>query len=181
MIGVCASEPLAGCLTAGKTHLQVKNSDDDIKDQIKWKWSKGDALTQNLLGDPTQTDGYALCIYDEVLDVPELVAQAGVAPSAVLWRDKDPKGIQYKDKTGSSAGVTKVLVKTGAATKSKAQVIAKGANIDMPAPLSGDQYFNLGSVLTAQLVGPSGLCFDAVFTTPDAKKNDGVQFKASAP
>src|SRR5207249_3129611 len=37
----CASVPLMGCRTAGKSILQLKQNLDDNKDKLVWKWIKG--------------------------------------------------------------------------------------------------------------------------------------------
>jgi hypothetical protein len=176
---ICDATPKVGCLTAGGASFQVKDNADDAKDQVKWKWKKGDAVAQADLGDPDTTATYTLCVYDTTLAVESLVASIRVEPNAG-WQSKDPKGWKYKDKTGAENGVQKVQLKTGDAGKSKAQVKAKGAAIPMPQPFSGTEFFDQDTEVIVQLVNDqTATCWTSEFTT--AKKNEVDQFKAKAP
>ena len=122
---------------------------------------------------------YSLCIYDSTGNTDSLVATLSIDPNAG-WTSKDPKGYQYKDKTGAQDGVTKAKLKTGDAGKTSASIGAKGLNIPMPAPHSGTEFFDQDTTVTVQLVNnQTATCWTSSFTT--AKKNDGVQFKATAP
>ena len=168
-----------GCLTGAKASLQVKEKGD--KDQIKWKLGKGGVLGQADLGTPTTTTAYTLCIYDETGDVPALATSLTVAADATKWKDKDPKGFQYKDKAGASDGVTKVQFKTATvAGKSKAQFQAKGANVPTPTPISASEFFDQDTNVTVYLVNDANdTCWQSDFATN--KKNTADQFKAKAP
>jgi hypothetical protein len=180
-LAACDDAPIMGCLAAAKSSFQIKdNATDDSKDQMKWKWGNGDFVDQAMLGNPVLTTGYALCVYDEIGDSPSLVARAAIRPSA-LWVDKSPKGVQFKDKDADNDGVTKVQIKTGAATKSKAQLAAKGVDAILPTPVSLTQFLNIDSEVTVQLVADNGTCFSSTFVAGGVSKNDGSQFKAKAP
>ena len=175
----CSASPLAGCTTGLKSSIQIRDNADPGKRGIKWKLSRGDAVVQADLGDPTTTTEYSLCVYDETGDVASLATSLQVDPGPA-WDDRDPKGFKHKDKTGTPQGVQQVQMKTGESGKTKAQVKAKGANTVMPVPISPLEYFDLDSRVTVQLIASDvAHCWTTEFTA--AKKNDGSQFKAKSP
>jgi hypothetical protein len=164
--GACPASPASGCRSAGKSLLLYKNSADDTKDKLIWKWIKGDATTLAELGVPTGTTNYALCVY----------AGTAVATVNLLagsnWQAAGT-GFTFKDPTGTPDGAQKALIKSGGAGKAKALVKGKGTNL--PDTFTGP----LTLPVTAQLVNEgSNLCFEGVFNSVDVVKNDGTNFKA---
>ena len=96
-----------------------------------------------------------------------------VAADGAKWSPLSTRGFRYKDAGGTAAGVTKVLLKSGAAGKSSAQVKGKGANL--PDPTFGF----LPLPVTAQLVNSqTGTCFEATYVAADVRRNDAGLFKA---
>lgn len=179
----CPSEPLSAgsCLAAAKAKLQIKDSSKGPdKDQIKWKWGKGQAFDQSLLGDPTVDAEYSLCIYDTTQSAVRLAGSIALGPSAVLWRDKSPKGAKYKDKAGAQQGVIKAFLKPGADTKTKAQLKARGGNTPTPATLDATTFFDVDPNMTVQLINSAGGCWTVDFVPGAVSKNDDEQFKAVA-
>jgi hypothetical protein len=175
----CSVAPALGCLDGAKASFRIKDSTDNAKDQIKWKLQKGDAFDQTVLGDPVASRAYSLCIYDETMGTPSLVATLTINPN-MSWDSKDPKGFNYKDKSGAEDGVQKAALKTGGPAKTKISVSAKGSNTAMPAPLSGTEFFDLDTTVTVQLVNDeTATCWTSEFTA--AKTNTAEQFKAGAP
>jgi hypothetical protein len=168
-VGQCPNEP-TNCVTALKSKVLIKNKADDTKDKLVWKWTKGGATVVGDFADPTTTAQYALCFYEGATST--LIGAAEIAPGS-NWSPIGTKGYKYKDTTGSSDGVTKVLVKSGANGKSKALVKGKGANLpDFTMPLD-----TASPGVVIQLRNNStGKCLTSAFTTP--KKNDAAQFKA---
>ena len=75
---------------------------------------------------------------------------------------KDPKGLQYEDKLGTSEGVTKLQLKTGDALKTKVKLSAKGANLLLPVAATGSTFFNASNVVV-QLVNSDGECWTSEF------------------
>ena len=98
---ICPGAPSGTCVD-GDASFQVKDKADDAKDQLKWKWKKGNAIAQVDLGDPVATAVYSLCVYDSTATIDSLAASIRVEPNA-SWVSKDPKGYQYKDKTAARA------------------------------------------------------------------------------
>ncbi len=67
---ICPAKPFSGCVTSEKASFQIRGDSDDARDQLKWSWSKGAAVGQAELGDPSVTTAYALCIYDSTGSAP---------------------------------------------------------------------------------------------------------------
>jgi cysteine-rich repeat protein len=162
----------ANCRDALKSLLLIKNSQtDDNKDKLIFKWIKGAATTVEEFGLPTGTTSYALCLYAGTA----AIASATVPPSATLWAPAGTTGFKYKDPARAQDGIQKIILKAGAAGKSKALVKGKGANL--PQPPAGP----LALPVTAQLVNDANaVCFEGVFDTADVIKNETEQFKAKA-
>ncbi|HSP98646.1 MAG TPA: hypothetical protein VL049_15600 [Candidatus Dormibacteraeota bacterium] len=159
--------PASGCLTAGKSLMLIKDSTDDSKDKLLWKWIKGAAFTQMDLGDPTGSTNYALCVYAGTANA--LIADAALPPGA-SWSAIGTKG--YKFKGSSPDGLSLALLKGGEAGKSKA--LAKGAGAALPDPV-----LPLAYPVTVQLKKDgSPLCLESTFTSANEKKNTDTQFKA---
>ncbi len=164
---LCGAGLQTNCRSAGRTRLVIRNSPDDAKDKLVWKWRKGAATTLADLGAPTGATAYALCIYAGTSSV--AIAAADIAPSATLWRPTNTTGFRYKDGAGSSAGIRKVILKAGGAGKARAVVRGKGANL--PDPPAGP----LPLPVTAQLVNSTtDVCFEAVYA--GATVNDAATF-----
>ena len=162
--------PHAGCLTAAKSVLLMKQKDGGAKDKLIWKWIKGAAVSPAQIANPTASSDYALCVYAGGA----LVAGAEL-PAGARW-SVATGGYQYSDPAGSSAGMLKALVKSGVAGKSKAWVKGKGNNLPDPA---------LGSLpppVIAQLVNTSsGFCVGATYGAGDVVTSSSAAFKAKTP
>ena len=88
------------------------------------------------------------------------------------------QGLQVQGRTGTNAGITKIIVKSGAAGKSKALVKGKGAEPARLRQRPADRLRDLP--LIVQLRNKqNGLCWGSSFATP--KKNLSTQFNAKAP
>jgi hypothetical protein len=159
------------CAPPGRSVLLLQNRADNAKDRVLFKWNKGPQLEKAEFGDPLATADYALCLYTGPQRTP--LAHATVPHDAGKWSPLGDRGYRYKDSGGSAAGVTKILLKGGAAGKSLAQVKGKGANLPDPT------FSNLPLPVTAQLVNSqTNTCLEATYQTADVKKNDGGRFKA---
>lgn len=174
----CPPVARGDCRSAGKSTLLIKDSSDDSKDQLVWKWAKGQPTQYAELGDPTDTTEYRLCLYAGSASA--LVRQIEVPAGGPPWQPAGDKGYRYKDKLGQSDGVTKVLLKGSAANKSK--VLLKGAGSDLPdlpaqtLPFDPEDY-----PITVELINnETGVCFGSTFDEGDVKKNTTDQFKAKA-
>ena len=165
----CPSSPMTGCRGPGKSLLLLKNSADDSKDKLTWKFRSAGIppVSLNELGDPTTTTTYTLCLYSGT-------ATAVVAiPAGSNWT-AGTKGFRFKDSTGSPDGAQRALVKSGDADTAKALVKGKGDNLPdgLVPPLT--------SPVIVQLVNDTNTtCFSAHYEVgPGLIKNDSKQFKA---
>jgi hypothetical protein len=171
----CSPTPLGGCLQPGKATLSVtSNALNHDKDRLRWVWSKGAAFAATDLGDPTQTTNYAICVYAGG----SLLAQSSI-PAGSLWRaiGSPPRGYRFNDKTASHDGIATARATSGAATKTKAQVVGRGASLPFIAlPLGPSQL-----PVTVQLVNDgTAQCWSAAYTNAPTKNTAGV-FKALLP
>lgn len=166
---LCASSPAAGCRSASKSVVVIKDNTADAKDKLVWKWIKGNSTTQAEFGDPTVAitgANIALCVYD---NTPALLGQVLVEPGP-NWSVVSTKGWKYLDKSGAQDGAQKVVLKASTSNKAKALLKGKGINLPDIAPA-------LTLPVTVQMVNSqSGLCWESVFTS--AIKNQTGQFKA---
>jgi uncharacterized delta-60 repeat protein len=160
------------CRAAGKSFVLITGDGTGPKDKLIWKWLKGDATSVTELGDPTSTTNYTLCLYAGA-DPPRTVA---IPAQSTKWTPIGTSGFRYVDPTASSDGVSKAMLKSGAAGKAKALVKAKGSTLpDGILPIAG-------LPLVVQLINSdTGACFVTTIDTADVTKNTSSQFKAKSP
>jgi cysteine-rich repeat protein len=133
--GACTANTLlvrTDCRSAGKTKFRYQNSATDARDVLRWKWLQGAATTQAEFANPTTSADYQLCIFAETSESPALLMSADVPPTASSWHSLGHVGYTYSDKTGSDAGMRRILVKAGAAGHSKIILEGKGAALGDP-------------------------------------------------
>jgi hypothetical protein len=161
----CSTAPLAGCRSpsvSGKSQLSMKQGATDAKDSLSWKWSKGSATTLADFGDPTQTDGYALCVYDggSSLALGASAPAGGTCKNGKpCWKASGTKGFKYGDTDLTPAGLQKLQLQAGAEGKAEIAVAGKGPLLQMP-PLD-----TLAFPLIVQLQG-HGECWGATYASP---------------
>jgi hypothetical protein len=155
----CPASPRPPCRTSVKSLLVIKNSTDNTKDKIIWKYIKGQPTTKADFSDPTVSADYALCIYAGPSQT--LVGTIHVPPGA-NWSAAGTKGYKYKDQTFASDGVQKVVVQgTGVSGKTKALLVSRGTNA--PDPLDGP---SVSAPVTTQLINyQNGLCWQGTYST----------------
>jgi hypothetical protein len=171
---LCSPAPL-DCRTpiqAGKSKLLLKDKSPDDGDILIWKWTKGEATSKAEFGDPTASDGYALCVYEDDTLVREFEIPAGQTCSGgrPCWKDVPP-GFTYRDKERTPDGVLSVKLLEGLADgDTKLKLKGKGSQLAMP------DLSQLTGVLDVQLQQTDGpLCWGATYTPP-FKKYDGSTF-----
>jgi hypothetical protein len=179
--GVCASEPLNTCRAAGKSQFQIKNQALDEKDQLLFKWNKGQESLYAAFGTPSATTSYALCIYDSTGGVDGTPLPI-VGPPSVAWTTMSGKSWTYKLKPVVADGVEHIKLKAGIDGKASVSLKAKGLDVPLPAPASLTEFFNQEPRVTVQLVNvSSGTCWSAAYTAAQATLNEGKGFKGKAP
>jgi hypothetical protein len=177
----CPAVPRTGCLTSERASFQIRDSDDDAKDQLKWSWSKGAAFDQPQLGNPAATTGHALCVYDSSGGTNALRFGVEVDPS-LAWDDRAPRGWAYKDGLGSQDGVENVQLRAGSTGKTKARLKAAGMPLPLPGPVDPG-YFAQDPRLTVQLINDEAVptCWSSVFTEATENSADAFRAKSFAP
>jgi hypothetical protein len=164
-----------------KSILVLKNSTDDQRDFLLWKWGRGATTTIEEYGDPVMgSTGYTLCVYDQDGSGGALLASADIEPGAACGSPSCWKGtgsqLKYKDADGAQDGVQNIRLKSGAQGEAKILLKARGADVQMPAALSVAQ--NPG-VIVELYRNDSNICWGATFSAPPAKSTSSI-FKAKS-
>jgi hypothetical protein len=166
----CPNGPIAGCRTAQKSLLLLKNKLDDGRDKLIWKWIKGQPTTLAELQDPLDTANYALCVFDG--PGAALRLQMDIPPSGALWSPLGSGGYRYYDFTAAEDGAQRVLLKGSTGAKSKALVRGAGGALEDPLDDSA-----LALPVRVQLINhETGKCFESTFNS--FKRSTTEQFKA---
>jgi len=128
------------------------------------------------LGDPTGATALGLCLYDASASSQPLIARkvlpGGTCGTRPCWRAV-PGGYRYKNKLGSTDGVTDVKLRVSAAGEIALLIKGKGASLDVP---------SLGFLTPVRLQllasdAGSVTCWESTFAT--AIKNEPTLFKAN--
>ncbi|MDG2303951.1 MAG: glycosyl hydrolase family 8 [Candidatus Binatia bacterium] len=169
---VGSTEPAALCtlpLTAGRSTLVIKEK--GTKDSLVWKWSKGPEVLAAAFGDPTTSDDYTLCLYDETGGSTTVLLTPAAPAGSTAWVSKGDKGFLYKKKDLLPDGIR--LIKLAAGTVGKAKITFKAKGEALGISTLG---FDPSATITAQLRNSSGACFGAVYQAPFLK-NEANQFR----
>ena len=172
----CLADPEPACrqtLVPGKSSLVLKNKSPDSADKIVWKWIKGQTTELADFGDPATTGDYELCVFDESGALPTVLLSAiapagGMCASSPCWRPTSA-GFKYLDKENTPDGLDKIILKAGSDGGAKVVLKGKGENLSMPA-------MPVGTPVRVQLSGGS-TCWEATYSAPGVRKNDGTLFK----
>jgi hypothetical protein len=175
---VCPDVQPSGCkaATAGKSTLSFVEGDPADRNAASWIW-KGAATTLDELDSPTTTTSYLFCVYEGEDDV---AAGFRVAAGGTCDGGKDcwtalPTGFRYKDRDGSSFGLTSLQMKAGDDGRALVKLKARGASLDEPSlPLT-----LVPDGVRAFLINEeSGGCWQAEFTTPLGDPAHTTKWKA---
>lgn len=172
----CPITPLATCRTAPLGNINIRTHPIGSKKKLKWLWAKGEATSVPEF-DPG-LEPYRLCGYDESRPTSKLTLEAYI-PADVDCTKKDNEKpcwktgdvvATYKHDLATPDGVGSIKLVSGETGKAKIKLKGNGTNVLLP-PLP------MALPYRVQLVGPTGLCWEAAYSTP--KKNDEFQFKAN--
>ena len=171
--------------TNPKTRLSVTNRTPDGGDRLRWGWI-GSIAPSDDFGDPTTTDDYAICIFDESGPNPSLVLRShipagGTCDGRPCWQQRGAVPgrvtVTYKNRNATPEGIAGVTLKrSGDPSDPVARIVVSGNGslLALPAAVTP-----LPVPLRVQLGNAAGRCWAATFTTP--KLNDGRKFRATAP
>jgi cysteine-rich repeat protein len=173
----CPSAPQA-CRTAEKSFVLVRNTANEARDKLLWKWIKGAATQLEELGDPTTSTDYALCLY---IGTPPTLLPGGeieVPADPSRWSAVRTVGYQYTDVDASIAGAHRVKLKISDENKSRALVKGKAAALpDPPLPIA-----EVALPLRVQLFNTATTaCFESIFDSTSVIVSTDELFKARTP
>ena len=171
----CAPAPLAGCLEAAGSSVQIRRKPDAVPnvDRFSWKWSKGAAFSDDEIGSPSVDADYGVCVYANADADPRLIYETGV-PASTVWKVK-PSSASWKDTFGAERGLSKIGIKGGDAGRTS--VKAKATGVTWP-----QGTFLVTTPLVVQAVNvATGACWTSRFEAADVDQNEGTSFKARTP
>jgi hypothetical protein len=159
---------------AGGSKLGLKKHPlDPAKDVLVWALRRGEMTPKADYGDPTTTDGYALCLYEDDALVQGFDIPAGqMCSGQACWRSIT-RGYAYKDRELTPDGIAVTRLIEGLVDgKTRMKVRGKGGRLGMPV------LADLNGVLDVQLQRTGDpLCWGATFTPP-FRRHDDVLLKA---
>ena len=181
--GVCPPAPDPECQDGFAKGALVVSEKTSGREKLVARLLNGPALAPSAFGDPVAgATAYNLCVYDGAgtlageLAVDRAGDTCGDQPCwKGIGKPAGSNGYRYKDKALTADGVLLMLLRAGAAGKSKLIIREKGPT-GIAAALSG------ATSATVQLVAsdaPAPSCFGV--DLPVVTKNDGLRFKAKAP
>jgi len=172
---VCSAAPRTECRAAGAGTLVLSDTTPRRR-KLVWKWLDGAATTVAEFGDPVGgTAGYALCVYDDAGDGPELVMHT-VAPAGgtcgngrPCWRTRGRQattGFRYSNTRAPSNGLVSVNLMQGGDGKAAITVSGRGPALGMP-PGAGARLLEQSPSVVVQLVrADGGPCWEASYGAP---------------
>lgn len=178
----CSAEPRAGCRLAPRRQSQMTIYDrpDDRRDFLNWTWQRG-ATPRSAFGDPTHTDGFAMCLYDG--PAKQLVFSSAVAPGRMCTgslrqrRAAQPcwtatrAGYRYENGEATPLGLTRITLQ--ATTPERSRIRVRGEGVHLPS-----LRMPLVAPIVAQLQGTNGECWEATFDGAGVQRNDAAQVRA---
>jgi hypothetical protein len=171
----CPPAPVAGCRTAAKTLLLLRDKTPDSKDGLLWKWLKGQSTSIVDFGQPDATTDYALCIYRA--GGAALLTDAVVHRDAQSWRLLSGTGYSYLSPSGAQDGIQRILLKGKPNDRSKLFWKGKGAALPDLAPGALPLPSADFPVIVQLFNTATGVCFESTFSEADAQRNHADQLK----
>jgi Tol biopolymer transport system component len=179
----CAVDPRADCRMAGpnQSDLAIRHGADERRDLVTWRWRSGAASPHTAFGDPTASDGYALCVYQG--SVPQVAFGTEVAPGGLCEgslrqrRASQPcwtanrSGFRYENLAATPLGLSRILLKSSGASRATIRVRGEGVNLpSVQLPLT--------TPILVQLQASNGECWQARFGGAGVRRNDALQVQA---
>jgi hypothetical protein len=184
--GGCVAAPRTACrlpVTSGKSTLKIKDSLGGPKgDRVMWKWAAGSATALTEFGDPVNSTGLTLCVFDRSQANASLLFRASVAAGGTCGTKPcwvgNGKTFKFKNRAATGDGVSNMSLIPGAAGKAKVVVTARGEALSqrpfgVPTP-------PLPLPLTVQLQSTNGQCWESSYSRTGLKKNTNETFTGVA-
>ncbi|MFM8411162.1 MAG: glycoside hydrolase family 44 protein, partial [Alphaproteobacteria bacterium] len=157
----CPAVPRTGCAAAapGKSSLGIHGGGLATRRSLDWKWTGADEVARADFGNPTTTDPLDLCVYaGGSLALSTRAPAGGTCGRKPCWTAKST-GFAYASADRSPLGIGKVVLKAGAAGRSRITVSAKSALLPDPGlPLSTP-------VVVQATRGEGAACWQATYSS----------------
>jgi len=164
--GACATGPREGCAPSrpGGSRLLILDRRKDELDSLLWKWTSTTGTTRADFGDPTTSEDYALCIFDQAGGSAHLVLRAealagGDCAGAPCWT-ATAEGFQYTDPGALRDGLGAFKLETTAEGSGTLRVTGTGTNLPTPA-------LPLVPPILVQAQSSAGACWESTFSNPE--------------
>jgi len=178
----CTNTPqtlMAGCFDSVTVRFSLRDDPFvDYKDNMRWKFRRGDDVPLAALGTPLSTTSYGFCIYDQIATTPTLVAGIEVPPDGLLWHPKNER-VRFTDLGGTFGGITKIALRSGLMLATSADVHASGEDLVLPPAYDGSKQFAADPSVVMQLFNSDGYCWTTNFPAAGIKRNEPGVFKAN--
>ena len=168
----CEGGPLPVCRDASSGQVILSAS----ANYVVWSWFAADAVAIGDFGEPTLTDHYTLCMWDESGPTPTLILRT-MAPAAqqcsstkACWLETTT-GFVYRDRFRTPEGIASLTMKAGAAGLASVKLTARKGNLAVPE-------LPLGFPVRVQLQSSTGACFESVYSS--AGVNNEAAFSAKS-
>jgi hypothetical protein len=126
----CPPAPRADCRRARASALVVKDDAIDTRDELRWRWSQGEAVAPGEVGDPRTRSGWNLCLY---AGEPATLFLTAAAPAGEPpWTASEKKGFRYAQRATLPGGVRSLTLRPGAEGMARATLRARGAALAVP-------------------------------------------------
>jgi len=170
----CNATPLAGCrrpMLPGKSSLTIRGHLRFWK--RTWTWTKGAATVPADFGDPLTATEFAFCVYDGAARPqprdPEIAPEGNGCGKKPCWTPRSDGGWNYLDKERTPDGIQTMTLQAGPSGLARVAITGFPPS---PSPL-----LPLVPPVTVQLQASTGVCWEAVFSTP---KVNGSSFQAKS-
>jgi hypothetical protein len=171
---------LATCRRSASQRSSIVLRDDavDAKDLLKWRLARGGAAAPEDFLDPVAgAPQLAVCVYDASASLQPLLVgtlfAGGTCDGRPCWKQLGGAGgYRYRNRAGTSAGLTRVKLRVSRSGALRLAVKAKGIHLPMTP---------LGLVtpvrVQLQVAGEDGTtCWESAFES--ASRNDATMFRA---
>ena len=133
----CGPTPATGCHAGapGTGLLILLNYPNPTRDELTWRWNRGDQTTLAELGDPLTSTSYAFCLYDASAGPQPLsnlaVPAGGFCSRKPCWK-KLRNGFKYQSRLYTPDGVFGLRLKAAGPGAATVRLGAAGPVFVMP-------------------------------------------------
>ncbi len=160
-----------------RARLVVRNHDDDARDRLVWRWTRGASTSPEELGDPTTTHDVDVCVYGTT-SPPTLLASArapaaGLCAGSPCWtalgNPPGQKGYRYRDAERTPNGLEALGLRPGPPGSPRLLVKGRGQRLGPPA-------LPLPLPALVQVQDASGACWEATYSSGGVETNGDTRF-----